>query len=166
MQNQAPTNISIKLLADQPHLIGAVGELRWREWGDSADPDSLDRWIKISEAEAGYDRLPVTWVAVDDQGQVVGAIGLDKFDIEERRDRSPWVVGVIVAAHRRSSGIGGQLMAALEAFAHVSGNPQLWVATGGRAVSFYQKCGWMLTEIIERPSGERVSILARNLEKA
>jgi hypothetical protein len=37
------------------------------------------------------------------------------------------------------------------------------VATGGRAVGFYQKCGWEFTEIIERPSGERVSILAKSL---
>ena len=157
-------NISVKLLADQPHLIGAVGELRWREWGKPPEPTSLDEWVKISEEEAGYDSLPMTWVAIDDQGQAVGAIGLAEFDIEERQDRSPWVVGVIVAAPRRSTGIGSQLMATLENFAQISGYSCLWVATGGRAVAFYQKCGWTLTEIIERPGGERVSILARNVE--
>jgi GNAT superfamily N-acetyltransferase len=165
VQKQTSTNISIKLLADQPELIAAVGELRWRDWGNPADPDSLDEWVKISEKEAGYDRLPVTWVAIDDHGQTVGVIGLDEFDIDERRDRSPWVVGVIVAADRRSTGIGSQLMAALEAFAHSKDYSQLWVATGGRAVNFYQKCGWKLTEIIERPNGEKVSILARTVEK-
>ena len=145
VQNQTPMNISIKLLADQPHRIGAVGELRWREWGDTTQPDTLDRWVQISEEEAGYERLPVTWVVVDAHGQVVGAIGLPEFEIEEARDRSTWVVSVIEAAHQRSTGIAGQLMAVLEVFAHFSTYSQLWVATGVRAVTFYQKCGCKLS---------------------
>lgn len=121
--------------------------------------------MKISAEEAGYDRLPVTWVAVDAHGQAVGAIGLAEFDLEEAHDRSPWVVGVIVAAHQRSTGIGSQLMATLEEFARFRGYSQLWVATGGRAVHFYQKCGWKLIEIIERPGSEKATLLAKIIEK-
>src|SRR5919109_2819717 len=95
--------ISIELLADHPHLVSTIGELRWREWGHPPEPDRLDWWVKVTSQEAGRDILPVTWVAIDDFGQAVGAVGLGEFDIEERRDRSPWVLGMIVAVERRGS---------------------------------------------------------------
>src|SRR5262245_57995501 len=97
--------VLVELLADNPHLVSAIGEVRWREWGHPPEPDSLDWWVDITSREAGRDELPVTWVAIDNLGQAVGAVGLDEFDIEERHDRSPWVVGMIVAVQHRGMGI-------------------------------------------------------------
>jgi GNAT superfamily N-acetyltransferase len=93
----------------------------------------------------------------------MGAVGLGEFDIEERRDRSPWVLGMIVVPQMRGLGIGGRLMGALEAWARRRGYSQLWVATGGRAVDFYQQCGWELSEVFNRRSGESVSVLTKIL---
>ena len=156
-----PSIVSIELLADHPHLIPAVGELRWREWGHPPEPERLDWWIDVTAREAGREDLPVTWVAIDSGGHAVGAVGLGKFDIEERRDRSPWVLGMIVDVQYRNGRIGSKLMEALELWAHQKGHFHTWVATGGRAVDFYQKCGWKLAEMIQRPSGEIVSILTK-----
>jgi hypothetical protein len=44
----------------------------------------------------------MTWVASDQSG-ALGAVGLGLFDIEERRDRSPWLLGMIVRPDRRGS---------------------------------------------------------------
>jgi GNAT superfamily N-acetyltransferase len=164
---QAPMSttplVSVELLADHPHLIPAIGEIRWREWGHPPEPERLDWWVDVTSQESGRDDLPVTWVAIDHLGQAVGAVGLGEFEIEERRDRSPWVMGMIVAVQWRGMGIGGQLMRTLESWARQRGYSRAWVATGGRAVDFYQKCGWELAEIIGRPSGEMVSILTKSL---
>jgi len=150
-------------LADHPQLISTVGEIRWKEWGHPPEPENLDWWVDVTGREAGRDQLPVTWVAIDPLGDVVGAVGLGKFDIEERRDRSPWVLGMIVAVEYRGLGIGSKLIDALESWAHQHGYPQVWVATGDQAVAFYQKCGWESTESFNRPSGERVSVLTKFL---
>jgi GNAT superfamily N-acetyltransferase len=155
-------SVLIELLADHPHLIPAVGEIRWREWGHPPEPERLDWWVDVTGREAGREELPVTWVAIDSRGQAVGAVGLGRFDIEERRDRSPWVLGMIVEAGYRNMGIGGELMRALESWAARHGYARAWVATGGRAVSFYQKCGWELAEVIERSTGEIMSLLTRS----
>ena len=155
--------ISIDLLAHHPHLISMVGEILWREWGHAPEPENLDWWVEATARESGYDDIPITWVAIDNQGQPVGAVGLGAFDIEERHDRSPWVLGMIVAAQYRGAGIGGQLLRTLEVWGQPRGYSHVWVATGDRAVGFYQKCGWKLQETIERPSGERVFVLARSL---
>ena len=154
---------SIELLADNPHLFSTVGEIRWREWGHPPEPVRLDWWIDVTSREAGRDALPITWVAIDKHGQAIGAVGLGQFDIEERRDRSPWVLGMIVVPQSRGMGIGGQLLGTLESWASGQGYPQVWVATGGRAVAFYRKCGWELTEIIHRATGESMSMLTKPL---
>lgn len=155
--------VSVELLADNPQLIPTVAEIRWREWGHPPEPESLDWWVEVTAREAGRESLPVTWVAIDSRGQALGAVGLGQFDIEERRDRSPWVLGMIVAAANRGRGIGGQLMQALEEWAYQYGYSQAWVATGGRAIRFYQKCGWVLSERVDRSSGETMSILTKSL---
>ena len=155
--------VSIGLLADHPQLIPAVGELRWREWGHPPEPESLDWWVDVTAKEAGSVALPVTWVAFDAGGRVLGAVGLGEFDIEERRDRSPWVLGMIVDPAQRNRGTGGRLMQALEDWAARQGYSRLWVATGGRAVDFYRKCGWEVAESFERASGEATTVLTRSL---
>ena len=154
-------NISVELLADHPHLVPAVGEIRWKEWGHPPEPERLEWWVDVTEREAGRSELPVTWVAIDDLGQAVGAVGLGEFDIEERRDRSPWVLGMIVVREHRGTGIGSKLMQDLETWAHHHAYQQLWVATGGRAVDFYQKCGWEIVEVLNRSTGESMSILTK-----
>jgi GNAT superfamily N-acetyltransferase len=158
-----PPVVLVELLANNLHLLPAVGQIRWREWGHPPEPESLDWWVDVTAREAGRDDLPVTWVAIDQLGHAVGAVGLGEFDIEERHDRSPWVLGMIVAVERRGMGVGGKLMGALEAWAQQHGYSQVWVATGGRAVDFYRKCGWALTESFNRRSGEIVSILTKFL---
>jgi GNAT superfamily N-acetyltransferase len=155
--------VSVELLADHQHLVSAIGEIRWREWGHPPEPEHLDWWVDITARESGRDTLPVTWVAIDSLGRALGAVGLGAFDIEERHDRSPWVLGMIVALQGRGMGIGRQLLGTLEAWAHQRGYSRAWVATGGRAVDFYQKCGWELAEIISRPSGEVVTVLTKPL---
>lgn len=157
------TPVTVQLLADHEHLIVAVGEMRWQEWGQPPEPDDRAWWVDVTAREAGRDRLPVTWVAIDEQGAALGAVGLDAYDLEERRDRSPWLVGMIVRADRRGAGIGSQLVAQLEAWAGAHGYRQVWVATGGRAVDFYRQCGWEPCEVLERASGEVATVLTKLL---
>ena len=159
----APGAVTVQLLADNEWLIDAVGEMCWREWGHAPEPEDLDWWVAVTAREAGRNHLPVKWVALDEYGGVLGAVGLGEFDIEERRDRSPWVLGMIVQPECRGLGVGSLLMAQLEAWAGIHGYEQVWVATGGRAIDFYRKCGWELSETVERASGEVASVLTKRL---
>jgi GNAT superfamily N-acetyltransferase len=137
--------------------------MRWREWGNEPGREDLGWWVDVTAREAGRDALPVTWVAIDDRGRAVGAVGLDTFDLEERQDRSPWLVGMIVASPLRGSGIGGALVQRLKEWARDRGHSEVWVATGGRAVDFYEKYGWRLFEVLDQSSGES-TILKYSIE--
>jgi GNAT superfamily N-acetyltransferase len=136
--------LSVHLLADHPNLISDVGILKWKEWG-YGDPDPQS-WIKVTAAEAGGDRLPITLVAIDSAGRALGAVALGAADPElndgERGDRSPWLLGLVVRQQDRRRGIGGLLVSKLERLAADLGYRQVWVATGGEAVEFYRQCGW------------------------
>jgi GNAT superfamily N-acetyltransferase len=155
--------LSVHVLADRPHLVAAVGEMRWREWGDEPGREELSWWVDITFREAGRQGLPVTWVAVDEAGEAAGAVGLGKFDIAERRDRSPWVLGMVVRRASRGQGVGRLLLSALEQFAAGQGYPRVWVATGDPAVGFYRRCGWEEAERLPYTWGDQITILTRQL---
>jgi GNAT superfamily N-acetyltransferase len=150
--------IAIRLLADLPQLIEQVARLRWLEWHDE---HHLDHWMEVTRREAGRDELPVTWVAVDAAGSVVGAVGLGPFDpptdspglvrgtaVEERPELTPWVWGLVVRADMRDRGVGRMLLSRLERFAVGRGHSEIWVSTGPPAVAFYERCGWRSVEQI------------------
>jgi GNAT superfamily N-acetyltransferase len=154
--------VTIELLADVPELVDAVGEIRWREWGRPPEPAELSWWVDVTRREAGRDRLPVTFVAVGTDGSALGAVGLGEFDIDERRDRSPWILGMVVRPDHRGRGIGQRLMTRVERYAAERGYPDIWVATG-HAAPFYEHCGWRHTESLTLPTGHPTSILTKPL---
>lgn len=155
--------VQVGLLADAPHLVDAVGEMRWREWGVPPEPVEREFWVEVTAREAGRERLPVTWVATDAEGVALGAVGLGVFDIEERQDTSPWVLGMIVRADLRGQGIGRLLLTELEQWAAARGDRQVWVATGGPAIGFYEACGWTVTEVVALRTGETSTVLTKRI---
>jgi GNAT superfamily N-acetyltransferase len=153
--------MSVLLLADRPDLIEAVGDMRWREWRNHPGREERSWWVDVTRRESGREDLPVTFVAVDALGEAVGAVGLGQFDLEERRDRSPWVLGMIVRADQRGTGVGRALLARLDAFAAARGDARVWVATGEPAVGFYERCGWRVEERLRRDGGSATIVLSR-----
>jgi GNAT superfamily N-acetyltransferase len=92
----------------------------------------------------------MTLVAIDAAGDAAGVVGLGLTDGEvseaERGDRVPWILGMVVRVDSRERGIGRQLLGDLQDVASSLGHPQTWVATGQKAVGFYQRCGWSAVE--------------------
>jgi predicted N-acetyltransferase YhbS len=152
---------TVELLADRPHLVEAVGLMRWQEWGHEPEPESVAWWVGTTTQEAGRDELPITLVAIDQTGVAIGAVGLSEFDIQERRDRSPWIVGMIVRADRRRRGVGRTLLARLEAFADSHHHHRLWVATE-TAAPFYEECGYRPAQVVARLDRPPIDVLTKS----
>ena len=155
--------VSVELLADRPDLLPSVGRLRWQEWGTEPGREALQWWIDTTRDEAGRDAPPIAFVAVDANDKAIGAVSLAPADLPERSTLTPWVVGTIVQADHRDAGIGGALMDGLQQWATTAGIPQLWVATGGKAVAFYRRCGWHVAEVLDKEDGEQATILTITL---
>jgi predicted N-acetyltransferase YhbS len=128
------------LLADQPELIAEVGALRWRASGSGGTPGP---WIESTARDAGRDRLPVTLVAMDLEGQVIGAVTLADAGVPGCPDGAPWVARLVVRPGERLCGVGRLLVSAAEDLARERGHDQVWVAADGGDVEFYHHCGWV-----------------------
>jgi GNAT superfamily N-acetyltransferase len=160
--------ISIGLLADFPELIPQVGQIRRAEWGTPPEPTDLDFWVEVTRKEAGRDEMPITWVAVNEQRRAIGAVGIDDFDPNEFRDRSPWLVGMVVAPDWRGQGVGKRLVRQLEIWAAGESISRVWVATGppgGPAELFYRSCAWETVDGFRTSTGEDAVILERRLDR-
>jgi GNAT superfamily N-acetyltransferase len=155
----------VQLLAERPDLIEGVTDLRWREWGHEPEPTDRDWWRDATIRETGRDTLPLTWVASDGSG-ALGAVGLGEFDIEERHDRSPWLLGMIVRPDRRGGGLGGLLISHLEQWAREQAYEEVWVANEGPAVNFYRRCGWAVDENVQRGRRSTVTVLSKRLGRS
>jgi len=154
----------IILLADRPDLAAAWAELHWREWGTEPGREELSWWIADARRALHRERVPVAFLTLGADDTVLGGVSLHPFDLEERRDRSPWIVGMIVRPELRGQGIGQALIAALETWAKQAGIGRLWVCTesANRAVAFYRRCGYEFVEELTA-RGERITVLAKLL---
>jgi GNAT superfamily N-acetyltransferase len=140
----------------------AVADMRWLEWGHPPEPEDPDWWFSTTVHEAGTVELPVTFVAQGLNDQVVGAVGLDNYDLDERQDTSPWVTGMIVRRDQRGTGVGRTLMQHLERWCAEHGIAEAWVGTD-LALGFYQRCGWTLQETFTTDAGQRMDVLHKRL---
>jgi GNAT superfamily N-acetyltransferase len=133
------------LLADQPELIAQVGVLRWHAAGSGGTPGP---WIQSTARTAGRDRLPLTLVAMDVAGDVIGAVTLDTASDAAGETTvwapgTPWVVRMVVRPGERRCGIGRLMATALEDLAREHGHDELWVVAAGDDAGFYRHCGWL-----------------------
>lgn len=137
-------------LADKPAL--AAAPLRWslELWGDSSPWFSAADWHTFYMRGAKADFSAWALDGVDQEqiylasvaGEVVGAIALVDFDdLEEFAHLKPWVAAFVVDPKRRGTGIGSQMLAAIEAKAREFAIPRLHLWTTDQR-DFYLKRGY------------------------
>ena len=154
--------VTVRLLADCPDAVQPVADMRWLEWGHAPEPEDPAWWLETTVREAGREELPVTFVAHDADGDVLGAVGLDFYDLDERHDVSPWVTGMIVRRDRRGEGVGRILVQHLERWAAEHDVAVAWVGTE-QAAGFYQRCGWTPKETFTTRTGWEMTVLSKRL---
>jgi GNAT superfamily N-acetyltransferase len=159
---QVSRAVTVGLLVDFPASMREVADIRWQEWGHPPESEDPAWWLETTIREAGRAGLPVTFVAHGASGEVLGVVGLDTYDLDERRETSPWVTGMIVRQDRRGEGVGRALMRSLERWAAEHQISEAWVGTD-LAKSFYERCGWTLTEAFTDSAGQHMDVLYKRL---
>lgn len=104
---------------------------------------------------------PVTVQLLADHEPLIAAVGQMRWQEwghpPEPEDEASWVDVTAREAGR------DRLPITLEGWAGAHGYERVWVATGGRAVDFYRKYGWKLSETFERAAGEVTTVLTKAL---
>ncbi len=142
------TEVHVDFMADHPDLIESVIDMQWAEWGQGQPAVEHDRWVRLMRTDTNRDRVPTAFVAVTHDGKAAGIVQLHEFDIESRRDRSPWICGMFVRSDLRGRGVGEQLLQRVQRFAKEHGIRRLWVFTD-TAPRFYERCEFKSIEQLD-----------------
>jgi GNAT superfamily N-acetyltransferase len=153
--------MEIAYLADYPDFAPTLAEWHYQEWNRLHANDSAAHRLEHLRAASNRRRIPSVFVAVEN-GELRGSATLAEYDMETRRDLTPWMTDVFVAPQFRRRGIASALVRRVMAEARAIGAPQLYLfTTGPWREKLYAGLGW---SVIDRPiylEIERVLMIAR-----
>ena len=82
-----------------------VVEIAWREWGGLQPEHEHARWLREAQRDSRlHSPMSAAFVALDGD-RAVGVVQLHEFELDDMRDRSPWVCGMVVLVEYRGAGV-------------------------------------------------------------
>lgn len=147
-------------LVERPDLAEQVAVWGFDEWGHLNPGQTLERRRVQIEREMNVDRVPIAFVALDDDVGIVGTASLI-FDDLEGDPRNPWLASVYVPPEHRRKGIATALVRAVEEAARRIGYGRLYLFTS-TAPSLYAGLGWRALEQRDY-RGEHIQVMDKAL---
>jgi len=132
--------VRISYLIDHPEYFSQLVQWLFEQWGAILGEQTPAARIKKLKTHLNRDELPIAWVA-HANGQVLGTAALRVHDLEDRKDLTPWLGGVLVGPEFRRQGIGEALCAAVEGEARSRGIETLYLFTLDLQ-AWYSRQGW------------------------
>lgn len=137
--------MKIEFLKEHPEFIPVIASWSQGEWGFLYPERTIDDRIRALGKNLNTDRVPLTFVAVD-QGKIVGTVGLEEHDMETRMEYSPWLVSLFVLPEFRRTGLARQLVETATDKARLLGVKRLYLFTLKSHAEFYDTLGWQVVE--------------------
>jgi GNAT superfamily N-acetyltransferase len=150
--------VRIDSLADHPELVDTVARWHWDEWG-TPQSGSVEEWA-ANLRRCHRDRIPVTFVALDENERPLGSVSLTEHDMPGHLGYAalgPWIAGTFVAPEARGTGVGAALMQHAVEQADAWDIPRLYLYTES-ARSFYEHLGWTTVDEVDYEGG-RVAVM-------
>jgi len=147
-------------LVERPDLAEQVSVWGFDEWGHLDPAQTLDQRRARIQGKMNVDRVPIAFVALDDEGGIVGTASLIFDDLEDD-PRNPWLASVYVPAGHRRKGIASALVGAVEGAARRLGYDRLYLFTTS-AASLYAGLGWRALERRDY-RGEHIQVMDKSL---
>jgi GNAT superfamily N-acetyltransferase len=156
--------IRIDYLSNHRHLIPELSTLLYAEWHDLYQAASLTQQDLISalEQRCVTHALPLTLVAVDAEGQLIGAGSIKLDEPGTKAGLSPWLGGIYIKQQQRGLGLGAQIVTALELQARALGVTALYLSAD-TAEAFYLRLGWQVLERLESLGVRDVALMTKQL---
>jgi len=128
-------------------LTRQLGKCFQREWGKYRDDLTEKDWI--DDAFRSSAAKDLNFVALSDEGTLVGTVTLKKANMENKYPTlSPWLSWLVVADEYRGKKISAVLMAKLLTVAHEQGSNTVYLYSHVlKLESYYTKFGWEIHKI-------------------
>lgn len=147
-------------LVERPDLVEQVSAWGFAEWGHLNPGQTLEeRTIRI-RGKMNVDRVPIAFVALDEEDRIAGTASLI-FDDLEGDPRNPWLASVFVPPEHRKKGIASALVRTVEDAARRLGYTRLYLFTSS-ASTLYAGLGWRALEQRDY-RGEHIQVMEKSL---
>lgn len=147
-------------LVERPDLVEQVSAWGFAEWGHLNPGQTLEARMARIRGKMNVDRVPVAFVALDEEDRIVGTASLI-FDDLEGDPRNPWLASVFVPPEHRKKGIASALVRTVEDAARRLGYSRLYLFTSS-APALYAALGWQpLEQRVYR--GEHIQVMDKSL---
>lgn len=140
-------SVDVQYLGNHPEVIPIVASWIYNEWS-FLYPGKTRHYVESLLRERLHKKkLPITFVAFK-AGDPVGTVSLKEFDLETRRDLTPWITSLYVVRQWRKKGIGATLMKTAQEKASRLGIRKLFLFTADSKLAdrFYSRLGWVIRE--------------------
>lgn len=153
-------DIRIDYLLNHPHLIEEIANYFYAEWGYLYPERNLKDFKASISERLNFDKMPLALVAMD-QDKFMGTVCLKEYDLETRKDITPWLAGLYVKEEFRNKGVGTLLIDNIIEVAKKMGIKRLYLYTP-TAQDYYKKLNWSIIGQ-ENYCGTNVTIMTKNL---
>ena len=150
----------IEYIADHPELLPMIASWLFEEWWRVNPDNSIDIVEGRLREAMNRDKLPLTLIAFSDSTPV-GAASLIHYDMESRKDLSPWLAAVYVLPEHRGKGVGSQLVHTAVEKAQELGVGTLNLFTS-KQEKLYTRLGW---SVLERKDNGKEKITIMSIQR-
>ncbi len=140
--------MEIAYLADHLDFAPTLAQWHYQQWNWLDENDSVARRLDSLIEAANRRRIPSVFVAIED-AELCGSATLAAYDMDTRRDLTPWLADVFVSPDFRRRGIASALVRRVVDEARVLDVSELYLfTTGPWRERLYAGLGW---SVIDRP---------------
>ena len=135
--------MQISNLKDKPHHLMTLARWHHAEWSYLNPQRSFDERVAEMREDLEGKLIPTTFIAEDEQGNLLGSASLLAQDMSSHPELTPWLASVYVDASQRGKGIGSTLVRQVMQHARDNGIARLYLYTPDQE-QLYARLGWQL----------------------
>ncbi len=128
-------------LALCPQFVDDVAKYWHAEWSSDKSVSGLAKKRQSIVSKLNINKVPFIFVAHNSQ-QFVGSVALFEYDLDLKRDFSPWISGVYTVPEYRGKGVAKTLIHKILLQAKKLGYNKIYLHTEHTA-DLYTKLGWI-----------------------
>lgn len=137
--------MTFQLLVDRQEFVRQIADLKYREFAYMVPGKTVEDFELGVRTHLNREGLPLTYVKVNDMGEMLGSFSLRPHDLESHKQWSPWLASVVVPEAHRNRGVGESLVKTAETKAKEIGISKLYLFTPNKE-KWYEKLGWKTVE--------------------
>lgn len=155
------SNFIIKDLRECPEHLDILSQWHHEQWASLNPGQTLSDRMALMQHYFDENLIPSTFVALGNDGSLLGSAAIIHNDMETRPQWAPWLASLFVEPTFRSCGVGAALIEHVVSQYHKHGIQQLYLFTPDQEI-FYKRLGWTTLEV-SNYRDHNVTIMTRKM---